>query len=204
MLYGNKGRIMLIYKGAEAELYKTTYLGIPCVRKRRIRKKYRIKELDTWLREERTKREVRMMYEAGRIIKVPRIYDVDLKNFEFLMEYIPGKKVRDILNARNCKKFGKEIGRIVRTLHDNGIIHNDLTTSNFLWTGKDIYLIDFGLSFRSNRIEDKAVDLLVFKRVVNATHSKFFSKLWDAFLESYDDEKVIKHMAKVESRARYL
>jgi N6-L-threonylcarbamoyladenine synthase/protein kinase Bud32 len=195
---------MLIYKGAEAELRTVNYLGIKCVKKTRVPKTYRIKELDTWLRKERTKREIKMMCEAGRYINVPKILDLDLENTEFIMEFIPGKKLRDVLNPWNCKKFGKMVGEIVRILHDHSIIHNDLTTSNFIWTGKELYLIDFGLSFRSARVEDKAVDLLVFKRVVNATHSRFFDKLWKAFVEGYGDKNVIKHMAKVESRARYL
>lgn len=56
-------------------------------------------------------------------------------------------------------------------MHDSGIIHGDLTTSNMMIRqNKSIVMIDFGLSFNSTLIEDKAVDLYVLERAFLSTH----------------------------------
>ena len=90
----------------------------------------------------------------------------------------------------------ESIGSIVANLHNANIIHGDLTTSNFLLQPKSesiefadsdelsdaliivkiiknpclIYCIDFGLSYMSSLIEDKAVDIYVLKRALISTH----------------------------------
>ena len=46
------------------------------------------------------------------------------------MEFIDGKLVKDILEESNFIKLGKEIGEKIAILHNNNIIHHDLTTSN--------------------------------------------------------------------------
>ena len=62
------------------------------------------------------------------------------------------------------------IGQCIAKLHNGGVIHGDLTTSNILLkknldeynlSANDLYFIDFGLSTISNSVEDKAVDLFV-------------------------------------------
>lgn len=61
------------------------------------------------------------------------------------------------------------IANSVAEMHSKGVIHGDLTTSNMMIRVNandeiaDLYLIDFGLSQFSNKIEDKAVDLYVLK-----------------------------------------
>ena len=44
-------------------------------------------------------------------------------------------------------------------LHTHCIIHNDLTTSNFIVDNGELVLLDFGLSYYSARIENQAVDI---------------------------------------------
>ena len=48
----------------------------------------------------------------------------------------------------------------------------------------ELYLIDFGLSFVSNKIEDKAVDIYVLKRAFISTHPGS-EPLWEKILEEY-------------------
>ena len=76
-------------------------------------------------------------------------------------------------------------------LHDADIIHDDLTTSNIMvrcmnhqeneklgvisdaplsLNSEELVLIDFGLSYVSRSIEDKAVDLYLLERNFLATH----------------------------------
>lgn len=57
------------------------------------------------------------------------------------------------------------MGRAVATLHDGGLVHGDLTTSNLLLRpvpggADEVVVIDFGLAFNSALAEDRAVDLV--------------------------------------------
>lgn len=65
------------------------------------------------------------------------------------------------------------IGRSIASMHAIDVIHGDLTTSNMLLrstTPPSIVLIDFGLSYVSSLVEDKAVDLYVLERALASTH----------------------------------
>lgn len=70
----------------------------------------------------------------------------------------------------------ENIGKILAKLHDINIIHGDLTTSNILISNYSdenayvLYLIDFGLSFQRDNVEDKAVDLYVLERAFLSSH----------------------------------
>ncbi len=192
----------LIYRGAEAVLYKSKYLSYPSVIKKRIRKAYRIKEIDEKVRNERIKREALMLNEVKKIIKAPYVFDVDLKEKTITMQYINGKKLKKIID-KAPEEYGKKIGLMVKKLHKNNIIHNDLTTSNMIEKDGEIYLIDFGLASKSKRIEDKAVDLLVLKKMLKSTHWKNFEKIWKNILKAYKNKEVEKKLEEIEKRARY-
>ena len=70
------------------------------------------------------------------------------------MDYLNGELLKNAIEKKDYKKLSKEIGKKIAVLHNNGIIHGDLTTSNMIF--KDgIYFIDFGLSFFSEKNEDK-------------------------------------------------
>ncbi|CAE6532908.1 unnamed protein product [Rhizoctonia solani] len=68
------------------------------------------------------------------------------------------------------------IGEEIAKMHKSDIIHGDLTTSNMMLRqriqGKEtqLVLIDFGLSYNSALVEDKAVDLYVLERAFASTH----------------------------------
>ncbi|TRM66604.1 kinase-like domain-containing protein [Schizophyllum amplum] len=65
------------------------------------------------------------------------------------------------------------IGTEIAKMHGVDVVHGDLTTSNMmLRRGKkgDLVLIDFGLSYQSTLVEDKAVDLYVLERAFASTH----------------------------------
>lgn len=65
----------------------------------------------------------------------------------------------------------KKMGETVAKIHNNHLVHGDLTTSNFLLNeSQQIVVIDWGLSFVSEKAEDKAVDLYVLERAFNSTH----------------------------------
>jgi len=74
------------------------------------------------------------------------------------------------------------IGVELAKMHMADIIHGDLTTSNMMlrhpssFHSQDatiptqVVLIDFGLSYHSSLVEDKAVDLYVLERAFSSTH----------------------------------
>ncbi len=165
---------MIIRKGAEAEIHLATWLDKKIIAKRRVPKTYRLEVVDKVLRTRRTKMEAKLMAEARAIgISTPLIYDIDTVNSEIIMEFIDGQRVKDVLNqmpASQRQKICFEIGSAIGKLHDNNIIHGDLTTSNMLYQDERIYFIDFSLGEISEEIESKGVDLHVLMEAYESTH----------------------------------
>ena len=125
------------------------------------------------------------------------------------MQYIEVKTVREI-DDNNIVKVCGEIGKIVGTMHKNGIMHGDLTTSNFIINKKKLFLIDFGLASRTEKPDDHAVDLRLFKEILNSAHAKVMEKSWKNFQNGYSravglkySKKILNLVAVIESRGRY-
>ncbi|HID47455.1 MAG TPA: Kae1-associated serine/threonine protein kinase, partial [Methanococcaceae archaeon] len=109
-----------------------SYLGWECVVKERVRKRYRLEELDKKIRLRRTVREGRFLYlikDYG--ILSPYIWDIDKRRFNITMSYIPGHLAKEEIERGNLDCC-YNIGVIVGKLHERDIVHNDLTTSNFI------------------------------------------------------------------------
>jgi len=183
------------YQGAEAivEVNKDVVI------KDRIKKEYRHPKLDLTLRKSRTKREAKIL----KICPVPAPRLIRADETTLALEFISGAKVRDILNSNT--KICKDIGETIAKLHDNGIIHGDLTTSNMIFKDK-IYLIDFGLSYISDKMEDKAVDIHLFRQALESKHHKILDPAFKFFLQGYKKSKnyneVMSRFKKVEARGR--
>lgn len=85
------------------------------------------------------------------------------------MMYVDGVRLKDYL--KDNSDILSEVGVIIAKLHNGGIIHGDLTTSNILVRNKIAYLIDFGLSYsKPGSVEDFAVDLYVLEKAFLSTH----------------------------------
>jgi TP53 regulating kinase-like protein len=96
-------------------------------------------------------------------------------------------------------------------MHKNGIMHGDLTTSNFILSNGKIFVIDFGLAIRTTKPEDHAVDLRLFKEILNSAHASEMNKAWTNFLDGYKAQvgtakfyKVSNLVSIIESRGRYV
>jgi Kae1-associated kinase Bud32 len=197
----------LIAQGAEASIYEEEGKII----KERKRKGYRLQELDSALRKSRTRREVKVFEKMKRLgLDVPELLSHSDKAMRIYMEKLDGKQLRDVLDSNNCDKLCSSVGEKIGKLHENNIIHGDLTTSNMILNSRDnrIYLIDFGLSFFSHKIEDKAVDLHVLKETLKARHNSLWQKCFSAIMKGYkktnrSHEEVIKRLETVEARGRY-
>ena len=195
----------IIGKGAEAVLIKKNNILI----KDRIKKSYRISYLDLKLRKTRTKKEAKILLKASKLIPVPTLIKTDEKE-KIEMQFILGKKLSESLDKlKNSLKICKKIGENIAKLHDSGIIHGDLTTSNMIYNQKEnkVYFLDFGLGYESSKIEDKAVDLHLIKQALEAKHFKNYEKFFKTILKGYEISKnhkeVLKRLEKVESRGRY-
>ena len=192
----------IIGRGAEAVLIKHRDFLI----KNRIKKGYRISEIDNKLRKTRTRKETKLLEKAISLIKVPKVIETNSKE-KIIMEFIEGKKLSEWLDKiENPEKICGQIGRNIAKLHDSNIIHGDLTTSNMILKEKEVYFIDFGLGFNSERIEDKAVDLHLLRQALEAKHFENWKKLFAAVLKNYDSKdkaRILEQFKKVESRGRY-
>ncbi|TLX84720.1 MAG: Kae1-associated serine/threonine protein kinase, partial [Thaumarchaeota archaeon] len=175
----------LVKRGAEADIYLTTWNGRKSILKIRKRKDYRNELLDNRIRTLRTIREAKMISEVKSFgVSTPLVYFVDQKKCEIFLQFVPGKLARDLPNG-TIIKICKEIGRIVGTLHKNGIMHGDLTTSNFILARERLVIMDFGLAQKTEKVEDHAIDLRLFKEVLNSAHVNIVSKSWESFLLGY-------------------
>jgi Kae1-associated kinase Bud32 len=188
--------------GAEAIIYLDKD-----VIKERIRKSYRHKDIDLKLRKFRTRRESKVLKKLEEIkFPAPRLIDVDDKEMKIVMDYIDAPRLRDVINSNNQEKICKEIGNLVAILHNKDIIHGDLTTSNMLLKEK-LYFIDFGLSFFSKRVEDKAVDIHLLRQALESKHYKIWRNAFKNFLLGYkkadDYKEIMLRFEKVEGRGRY-
>jgi len=184
-----------IASGAEAIIY----LDEGRIIKKRIKKNYRISEIDETLRKSRTKREAKILQKLQ--IPGPRLLKSDDKE-TIEMEFVKGELVKDILDTHIS--IAKEIGKTLSVLHDQNIIHGDLTTSNMIFNNK-IFFIDFGLSFSSYKIEDKAVDIHLFRQALESKHHKVFEKAYKLFLQGYRPKgriDIMQRLKIVEARGR--
>lgn len=210
---------ILIHKGAEASLWLGYWFGKKVIFKYRIPKKYRLEEIDKRIRTERTLNEARALIKVKSYgLNVPQVYEIDTKNPTIIMKYIEGEKLKNLLeNLEDNKKdqYFRQIGTNVATLHKNGHIHGDITTSNLIITKEEeIFLIDFGLHDYSDTIEDKSVDLHLLKRVLISSHGNDYEFCFKAFLEGYRSEyektnksecnQIIKNINAIETRGRYV
>ncbi len=209
----------LIHKGAEASLFYGHWFGKEVIFKLRIPKNYRIEQLDKKIRVSRTLSEARALIKVKNYgVNVPQVYEIDTENSTIVMKYIKGKKLKEFMNSLEDDKKQQifhEIGIYIAILHKNGHIHGDLTTSNIIITPiQEIFIIDFGLHNYSDSIEDKSVDLHLFKRVLLSSHGTDYKICFDAFLDGYRTEygkakvnvskEIIRNMTTIETRGRYI
>lgn len=180
-------------RGAEAIVTETVFLNHQSVVKNRISKKYRAHALDEILRKSRTKVEARLLHRAKIAgVKCPTVLKVD--DFSITMTYVKGKR------PKMNKKEAKEAGKTLALLHASGIIHGDYTPANLLKNGNALFVIDFGLGFFSNYIEDKAVDVYTMLRTLD-------KKVQNDFLNGYKSYKnhgaVFVRLNDISKRVRY-
>jgi len=208
----------IVNQGAEAIIEKRGNE----ITKKRIEKSYRIKEIDDKIRKLRTRSEARILEKALKIIPVPKVLKVDENSKEIIMENIEGIRLSDSLDSfslQKQKEICEKIGENISKLHNENIIHGDLTPSNMIYNDNvksselkrgdiKVFFIDFGLGFISAKIEDKAVDLHLLREALGAGFSKNMEVLFDSVKKGYskdykDAKLVLERFKAVEKRGRY-
>lgn len=202
----------VIAQGAEAKIYSDGKE----VKKERFEKTYRHPELDRKLRKFRTRREAKILTKLAEAnFPAPKLVNVDDKSMEVRMEHLDGKMVKEVIDDLEKKgdeqeylKVCKEIGLRLAELHNLNIIHHDMTTSNMIYKDDQVYFIDFGLSFFSEKVEDKAVDLHLLRHALESRHHRIFQKCFEVVKVAYggsvnDSKDILNRLDTVEKRGRY-
>ncbi|KAF1577588.1 EKC/KEOPS complex subunit Tp53rk, partial [Eudyptes moseleyi] len=212
--------LQLVQQGAEARIYRGLFLGRAAVAKLRIPKRYRHPALEERLSRRRTAQEARSLLRCRRAgISAPVVYFVDyVTNSIYLEDIVDSITVQDHINSvqrsgsdtSSLLILAEKMGELLARMHDEDLIHGDLTTSNILLrppTEKlDLVLIDFGLSFISGLPEDKGVDLYVLEKAFLSTHPDT-ETVFKALLKAYaatskKSGPVIKRLDEVRLRGR--
>jgi TP53 regulating kinase-like protein len=195
----------LVKKGAEADIYITEWSRKKAISKVRAPKPYRHPELDSAIRKHRTIHEANFISAAKAAgVMSPFVHFVDPVSAEIIMEFVEGDNVRDAITPNICH----EMGRYAALLHASNIIHGDLTTSNFI-TDKKLVLLDFGLSYYSERTEDMATDIRLIKEVFTSAHIAV-KKAFPRFVDGYASvagkkrtDRILENVKEIEQRGRY-
>eukprot|EP00474_Spongospora_subterranea_P010744 CRZ11202.1 hypothetical protein [Spongospora subterranea] len=204
---------VLLAQGAEARVWKGVYQGQQVIIKERFTKLYRHSDLDEKLTKRRTKSEAKCLtrcFESGKCF-VPSVVHVDKRCARLFIEYIDAPTVKSFLSTLSTRDaladLARQLGCAIAALHNLNVIHGDLTTSNILRRADgNLVLIDFGLSFISSLVEDKAVDLYVLERALLSTHPEF-DNIFEMGLDSYctectDADNVLTRLETVRLRGR--
>ncbi len=186
-----------IGEGAEAKIYCAKVYGIDVILKSRGSKAYRLQELDLRIRRQRTKREAKLMKRAADSgLSVPKIIAVG--DTVIFMQMIKGKLLKD---TKITLSKASSIGDLLAKLHNLGIAHGDFTPANLISSGKELYLIDFGLADSTISSEEKALDMLLMKRQLEPSLYKQFISGYSK--NSKSSREIIARLAEIEERGRY-
>ncbi len=207
--------MILLRKGAEACLYRDSYLGFEVIRKQRVPKPYRHSKLDEEIRVSRTVLEGRLLNDAKKTgLPTPALFQINTETATLVMEYIDGTTLRDSIASMSKSRIAgifERLGGYVARMHNGGIVHGDLTTSNVIVEkGDALSIIDFGLGDFSPELESRGVDLHLLLRTLESSHTDVLAECWKAFQEGYrhnyngNSDQVFEKVREIRRRGRYV
>jgi len=176
------------------------------VTKHRQPKAYRHAALDSRLRRDRTVLEARLTSEARRVgVPTPVVFDVDVPESTIELEHVGRADLRDALTEHTVR----ETARHLAAIHDAGFVHGDPTTRNARVAttpdGDRVYLIDFGLGYYTDDVEDYAMDIHVFQQSLAGTADDpdpLLAATEDAYRD-HGDPDVLDQLDEILGRGRY-
>lgn len=175
------------------------------VTKHRFEKSYRHPSLDKSIRRFRTRRESKVISRlAEHRINAPELSEMDDQEMKITMSHLHGPLLKEVIEE-DPATYGRRLGILLGRLHGADIIHGDLTTSNVVVCSGELYLIDFGLSSFSIKVEDKAVEWRVMKRALESKHPDHHAEIFTCAIEGYlcsypEGEKVISRFTDAVSK----
>jgi TP53 regulating kinase-like protein len=199
----------LLSQGAEAKVWTLSATGTggnsngsahTIVCKERFSKAYRHPDLDERLTKSRCRSEARVLEKCANKsdIRVPEVIRVEPPLL--YIEYVEGPSLKAYLLEKTNQPrisfplLAKMMGETIGKVHNLGVIHGDLTTSNMLALGDkeedveksfQLVMIDFGLSKSSSSVEEQAVDLYVLERALESTHPDLPENFLNMVIEAY-------------------
>jgi N6-L-threonylcarbamoyladenine synthase/protein kinase Bud32 len=174
-------------------------------------KSYRHPALDERLRRDRTVQEVRLTHEARTLgVPTPVVLDVDLAEATIVFEAVGEMDLRNEVTGARVAEVGRHLARI----HDGGFVHGDPTTRNVRVRAPEhvadmdlaeTVLIDFGLGYYTDDVEDYAMDLHVFEQSLTGTADEpdQLAEIVEREYAETGDEAVIDRLRAIEGRGRY-
>jgi N6-L-threonylcarbamoyladenine synthase/protein kinase Bud32 len=170
--------------------------------KRRLSKAYRHPELDRRLRRRRTRTEARLTSEARRLgVPTPVVFDVDPPEGRLTFEFVGDVDLGEAITESRVEDVGRHLARC----HEAGFVHGDPTPRNVRVSTDRTWLIDFGLGYYTDDVEDYAMDLHVFEGALAGTAADP-AALIEAFEDAYltvGGEDVLRQLRSIERRGRY-
>ncbi|MDA4120996.1 MAG: Kae1-associated kinase Bud32 [Thaumarchaeota archaeon] len=205
---------VLLCRGAEADVIRSTWQGLEAIYKVRKPLRYRLPVLDKAIRHQRTLREAEMIHAArGAGVSAPHLYYVDPESSILVLEFIRGPRMKDLLSGPHPSEVASlfsKLGLSAAKLHAAGIMHGDLTTANVIKKDGELVLLDFGLSLHTDRVEDQAVDLRLIKETITGAHPSVAEGALRSLFEGYAagvggvrSTAVLKQLKNIERRGRY-
>lgn len=186
--------------------------------KERFQKHYRHADLDRTLRIKQFGNELRSILKCSKTgLLVPTVLWADVASCRLYLKRISGVTVKEWLRQREpdlegaeCKSLAKALGQAIAKMHhEAGLVHGDLTTSNFMVEDGGslrLYCLDFGLSYYSSDEEDFAVDLYVLERALLSSHPKsdqFFINVLKAYRKAFPaGASIVNRLNVVRQRGR--
>lgn len=189
----------LVSQGAEAKIWKLQgNNGAQWVCKERLAKAYRHPDLDERLTKSRCRSEARVLEKCAKKseFRVPQVIRVQPPLL--FLEYLQGPTLKSYLkdkgngNTIDFDQLATSIGEMIGKLHNLGLVHGDLTTSNMIRLENEnesqsnpLALIDFGLAKSTSSVEEQAVDLYVLERAFESTHPDLPANFMETILNAY-------------------
>jgi TP53 regulating kinase-like protein len=197
----------LLCQGAEAKVWKLSSNDgkEKWICKERFTKAYRHPELDERLTKSRCRTEARVLEKCIKnsdAIRVPKVVRLDPPLL--YLEYLDGPTLKAHWNASKSsignkqqlsefEEMAKRMGTVIGHVHNLGVVHGDLTTSNMIILNRDtpelieLALIDFGLAKSTTSAEEQACDLYVLERALLSTHPELPGLFFATLLQAYSD-----------------
>ena len=172
--------------------------------KRRLPKAYRHPELDARLRRDRTVMEARLTSAARRHgVPTPVVLDVDTREATLVLERVGDCDLGRALSPARVEAVGRHLAAV----HGAGFVHGDPTTRNVRAVdgSERVFLIDFGLGFHTDDVEDYAMDLHVLEQSLDGTadDAPALRERVEAGYRAAGDERVLDQLRAIEGRGRY-